>query len=112
MILLPRLPEQIGTVLNDQFVEGVLLTCHLVERLMLATQIEKNDGKGKYITGISLILVIVENLWSYVHRRSNFSRIEACPFAPSNVGSKSETDNFDLKVLIKNNIFWLQVYIG
>lgn len=47
MILLPRLPEQIGTVLNDQFVEGVLLACHLVERLMLATHTEKNDGKGK-----------------------------------------------------------------
>ena len=47
MILLPSLPEEISTVLNDQFVEGVLLACHLVERLMLATHTEKDDGKGK-----------------------------------------------------------------
>ena len=112
MVLLPRFPEQVGTVLNDELVERILLARHLVEWLMLAAHAEKNDSEGEQVTGLALVLVVVENLWGHVHWGADFRRVEACSLSSGDVGCKTEVDDFHVEVLVQENVLWLQVSVG
>jgi len=67
VILVPRFPEKVQSVIDDQFIEHILLASHVIERLMAWSHWEKNNTKSKQVYCHALVRIPFYNFWCHIH---------------------------------------------
>jgi len=101
-------PKIVLPIFCQQTEESIIYTC-LCKRRVARTHDEKNDGESKQIYHISLVVLFGKNLRRHVSGSAYLGSVETWAIAPCEWASKAKIYQFDIVILIKKDIFRLEV---
>ena len=104
-------PEKIGSICGKKLVVHVITVGHL-EWWMLSQHYEENNSTGEQVNYLSLVWLLVKNLWCHVSWSTNHRPAETGSVPSFKWACESKIDKFHVEILIEKNIFGLQISVG
>lgn len=110
LVLLMLLPENIGFTFGNKSVVRILWICG-VEWRVTGVQDKENDAKGKQINIVTLVDLLSDQLGGHVRSSSKDGSQKTRAVLALNIGSETEIRESDVKLLVKHNVFGLQITV-
>jgi len=104
------LPEEVGPVGSEKLVVLVVLGSH-GEGRVARVQDEEDHTEGEKINNLALVRLLQDNLGGHVALSANDGAVSARAVTSLKRAGKAEIDNFDVVVLVKEDVLRLEVSV-
>ena len=99
-------PEKIRSICGKKLVVHVITVGHL-ERWVLSQHDEEDNSASEQVNYLSLVWLLVKNLWCHVSWSTNHRPTETCSVSSFKWACESKIDKFHVEILIEKNILGL-----
>ena len=104
-------PEKIGSICGKKLVVHVITVGHL-EWWVLSQHDEEDNSASKQVNDLSLVWLLVKNLWCHVSWGTNYRPAETGSISSFKWACESKIDKFHIEILIEKNVLRLQISMG